>query len=265
MRVDGSKNVYGAAVGILMLRTRFPRIPGDVGNALTWPFPVLYRTVQEASPDRVVRRRGEGLEDAFVEAARELVALGADGIVSNCGFLSLFQARLAATAGVPVAASSLMQIPWIERLLPEGRRAGVLTISAASLTPEHLAAAGARTDTPVFGTDGGSEFTRAILNDEPSLDVERARNDILEAAAALVARHQDLGAIVLECTNMVPFAADIRRAVGLPVFSMYNLVLWFQQGLAPRRFPLDLDDTRANSVSGPVRASDQATLQERTW
>ena len=86
----GGRAVYGARLGILMLEARFPRIPGDMGNAETWPFPVLYRVVRGASPDRVVVRGAEGLLDAFIEAARELVAIGADGITTNCGFLSVF-------------------------------------------------------------------------------------------------------------------------------------------------------------------------------
>ena len=94
-KVQGGKSVYGAAVGILMLETRFPRIPGDMGNAATWDFPVLYRVVDGASPDRVVRRKAEGLLDAFVAAGREMVEDGADGITTNCGFLSLVQPELA--------------------------------------------------------------------------------------------------------------------------------------------------------------------------
>jgi hypothetical protein len=100
----GGKAIYGAAVGILMLEARFPRIPGDAGNATTWPFPVLYKVVRGASPDRVVHKRAQGLLDAFVAAGRELVEDGADGLVTNCGFLSLFQDQLAAACLVPVAA-----------------------------------------------------------------------------------------------------------------------------------------------------------------
>lgn len=83
----GGKSVYGARLGILMLEARFPRIPGDMGNAETWPFPVLYRVVRGASPQRVVREKAAGLLDAFLDAAGELVATGADGITTNCGFL----------------------------------------------------------------------------------------------------------------------------------------------------------------------------------
>ena len=241
----GGKTVYGACVGILMLEARFPRVPGDMGNGLTWPFPVQYRVVPAASPDRVVRQRGEGLLPALIEAARDLVRHGADGLTTNCGFLSLFQRELADAVGVPVVTSSLMQVPLVERLLPRGRRAGVLTISRATLTPAHLEAAGVALDTPVQGTDGGREFTRAILGDEPALDVEAARADNVEAARALVAAHPEVGAIVLECTNMVPYAADIRRATGRPVYSIHTLVTWFQGALLPPRFDTRLDDGRA--------------------
>src|SRR3954462_12649647 len=86
----GGKAVFGARLGILMLEARFPRIPGDMGNATTWPFPVLYRVVAGASPERVVTRKAEGLLDAFRDAAADLVRLGADGITTNCGFLSLY-------------------------------------------------------------------------------------------------------------------------------------------------------------------------------
>ena len=91
MKVHGGKTIYGAAVGILMLETRFPRIVGDMGNAATWPFPVFYRTVRGATPDLVVRKGAAGLKDAFIETAKSLVEEGVDGITTTCGFLSLFQ------------------------------------------------------------------------------------------------------------------------------------------------------------------------------
>lgn len=236
MRVSGGKSIYGAALGILMLDARFPRIPGDMGNATTWPFPVHYRIVREATPDRVVRRGADGLLDRFVDAARELIADGVDGITTNCGFLALFQEELAAAVSVPVATSSLMQVPLVNRLLPKGRRAGILTISASTLTPLHLAKAGVPQDTPIGTTEGGREFTRAILGNELELDVEAARQDNVEAALALVRSDPSVGALVLECTNMIPYAADIRHATGLSVFSMDGFVRWFHAALEPRRF-----------------------------
>ena len=231
----GGKAVYGASVGMLLLQTRFPRIPGDGGHAATWPFPMLWRIVGGATPDRVVRDRA-GVVDDFVAAGRELVALGADGITTNCGFLVLYQDRLARECGVPVAASSLLQVPWVERLLPPGRRVGVVTVEAKSLTPRHLECAGARPDTPVEGTEDGAELTRVLLGDQLELDVDRAREDVVAAARRLVERNREVGAIVLECTNMPPYAADVSRATGLPVHDFHSFVCWFQAGLRPRMF-----------------------------
>jgi hypothetical protein len=236
MRVTGGKSIYGASVGILMLDARFPRIPGDMGNATTWPFPVHYKIVRSATPDRVVLKGAEGLLDVFIAAARELVADGVDGVTTNCGFLSLFQEELALAVGVPVATSSLMQVNLVNRLLPKGKRAGILTISASALTPLHLDKAGVPPGTPVGSTEGGREFTRAILGNELQLDVDAARQDNVDAALALVRDYTDLGAIVLECTNMVPYAADIRAATSLPVFTIENFINWFHGALQPRRY-----------------------------
>ena len=235
-KAQGGKSIYGAAVGILMLEARFPRIPGDMGNAQTWPFPVLYRVVRGASPERVVKQKAQGLLPAFLDAARELVALGAEGITTNCGFLSLYQAEIARHVGVPVATSSLMQVPWVQALLPPGKRVGILTVSAQSLTREHLSAIGVDPATPVMGTEGGREFTRVLLGDEPELDVAVAEQDILDAGSALVKRHSEIGAVVLECTNMPPYARLLRAHLGLPVFDIVSFITWFQSGLRPSDF-----------------------------
>ena len=236
MKAKGGKAVYGASVGSLMLDAQFPRIPGDIGNALTWDFPVHYKVVQHASPDRVVRRGAEGLLKSFIDAGQELVDMGADGIATNCGFLSLFQAELSAALGVPVAASALLQVPMVNTLLPAGKTCGVLTISGSTLTDEHLAAANVPHGTPIGTTEGMREFTRAILGNEDELDVEAAAKDNVDAALRLVREHPEIGALVLECTNMVPYAAAIEEAVRLPVFSMLSFINWFQSGLRPRRF-----------------------------
>jgi hypothetical protein len=207
-----------------------------MGNAATRPFPVLYKVVPGASPRRVVRDKAEGLLDEFLAAAEELVRLGADGITTTCGFLSLYQRDIAAHIGVPVATSSLMQIPFIERVLPPGKRVGILTVSAAGLTADHLRAAGADPATPVVGTDRGSEFSRVMINDEERLDVAAAERDILAAGDELVASHDGIGAVLLECTNMVPYARTLSQRLRLPVFSIYTFVTWFQSGLIPRDF-----------------------------
>lgn len=243
----GGKPVYGAVLGILMLEAKFPRIHGDIGNATTWPFPVQYRVVKGASPDKIVRHDPLLLVDSFIEAAQELVDAGCDGITTNCGFLSLAQDRISQAVSVPVATSSLMQVPMVQALLPSGKKVAVLTISKKSLTLDHLRAAGIANpqDVPIFGTDAGRAFTRCILDDHASINFADARLDMLDAAREIVETDRDIGAIVLECTNMTPYAYDVRKVTGLPVFSIYTFLNWFHQSLVPDRFRLELDDPRA--------------------
>ena len=225
-----------ARLGILALETQFPRIPGDVGNMETWPFPVLYHVVTGASPRRVVTQNSEGLLDEFKQAAAGLIAQGADGIATTCGFLSLFQTDLANHVNAPVATSSLMQAPFVQNLLPARRRVGILTVNSKALTRAHLDAVGVDPETPIQGTEGGRELSRVLIGDEPTLDVDKARQDMLDAGDALLAAHENIGAIVLECTNMGPYAGVLAEHTGLPVFDVVSFLTWFHAGLAPRRF-----------------------------
>ena len=237
MIVQGGKAIYGAALGILMLDARFPRIPGDMGHAGTWPFPVLYRVVRGASPDRVVRHGADGLFEAFLAAGRELVRDGADAITTNCGFLSIFQESLARQLDVPVATSSLMQVPLVAATLPPQRTVGIVTVSKESLTAAHLAAAGVATGTPVVGVPADGAFAGTLLDNRPHLDVTAARKEVVEAAMDLKRAVPGLGAVVLECTNMDPYAADVRKATGVPVHSIRTFMTWFHASLEPARFP----------------------------
>ena len=240
----GGKAVYGGTVGVCMLDTQFPRIHGDIANARTWSVPVHYRVVPGATPKAAVFDSGKEILDGFIDAAKHLVKMGADGITTNCGFLSLFQEKMAEAVNVPVATSSLMQVQMVQSLLPKNKKVGILTIHKPSLKEEHLKAANVPLDTPVIGTENGKEFSRVILNDEKEMDIDLARQDHLDAAEELLKNNSNIGAIVMECTNMSPFAADIRKKFEVPVFNIYTFIEWFQSGLLPARFNPDHDDPR---------------------
>lgn len=240
-RVRGGFNQYGFTVGILMLDTRFPRIHGDMGNATTFPFPVRYHRVAGADPDLVVRRGAEGLLPAFVEGAEALEREGVGAITTNCGFLIKYQRELARAVRVPVFTSSLLLVPLVHKMLPAGQRVGIMTVNASTLTPEHLTGAAIGPDVPlaVVGMETEKEFTRVLLDDELELDVDLAREEHIRVARRLVNEHPDVGAIVLECTNMPPYAADIQRETGRPVFDILSLVTLVHDarvaGQSPRR------------------------------
>lgn len=200
-----------------MLDTRFPRPVGDVGNPASFSMPVRHVVVRGATAQRVVRQGDAALLQGFIGAARELANQGARAITTSCGFLVLHQAALQGAVNVPVWTSSLLK-------LPDLARPGVVTVAAESLRPAHLHAAGALGSTPVEGLASGCAFQRTLLEDLPALDGAQAEHEVLAAAQRLLQRHPDLDSLVLECTNMPPYAAALARATGLPVHHLLTLV-----------------------------------------
>ena len=158
---------------------------------------------------------------AFADSARELEREGALAITTSCGFLVLLQHELQAAVRVPVITSSLLQLPG---LLARHPRAGVLTISAAALGPEHLLAAGVPAhrlgDVVVQGVEPAGEFAAAILGNRDTMDLERAGRDVVDAAMALKRREPSLRAVVLECTNMPPYRQAVEAATGLKTWAL---------------------------------------------
>jgi len=209
-----------AWLGILMLETHFERVPGDIGHPASFDFPVRYAVVAGASSQRVVRDRDRALLPAFVDAGRALVAQGASAIATSCGFLVQFQRELQAALPAPVWTSSLLALPALQRAAP----AGVVTIDATSLNADHLRAAGADPATPVEGVAPGCHLQRALLDGGVALDPARAERDVVAAGMRLVARRPELRALVLECTNMPPYADALRAATGLPVHDIRTLL-----------------------------------------
>ncbi|MGF1593121.1 MAG: aspartate/glutamate racemase family protein, partial [Kiloniellaceae bacterium] len=207
------------------------RPPGDVGNPRTWSCATRYRVVEPANVDAVASSGPlpVPLLQAFVEAGQVLVGEGATLITTSCGFLVTAQKALQDALPVPVATSSLLQIPQVQAGLPDGRRVGVLTFDSRRLSAAHLTAAGAPSDTAVAGLEQGGELHRVIAGDLPHLDTARAEADVLAAGRVLKAAHPELGAVVLECTNLPPYRNALARELGLPV---YDLVTWLEARLA---------------------------------
>ena len=232
---DNRRIYYGVAIGILMVRTYFTRYLGDIGNAATWEFPVSYKIVEDAIPSKMTDLHNASLLEPFKVAAKELVAEGVSGITTTCGFLSIYQNELADHCGVPVASSSLLQVPFAQTIIGTKKRVGVMTYNGSVLQGPYLEAVDVPQDTPVKGMPQNSEFVRWINNGDVSISFDTLREEALVAAREFQAEYPDLGAIVLECTNLAPFSADISSELGLPVFDCVTLVNWLHAGLRPQR------------------------------
>ena len=183
------------------------------------------KVVHGAWPERIVqsaaRLRAAGVLDDFVQAVRHLAGEGVSAITTSCGFLVLLQDELQAASHVLVVSSSLLQVP---RVLQEEGSCGVLTISAQRLGAQYLLAAGVASDAlrnvVVQGVDPGGEFAASILGNRPAMDLGRAAADVVAAAVTLRRRAPHLKTVVLECTNMPPYADQIRDATGLRVLTL---------------------------------------------
>jgi glutamate racemase len=216
-----------AVIGIIMLDTQFPRPKGDVGHPETFGVPVHLDSVKGSWPAKVVTSaaslRQARLVPGFQGLVRNMQMRGVQAITTSCGFLVLLQKELQAMTRLPVVSSSLLQLP---ALLAKEPQVGVLTISAGSLSTEHLRAAGVPKerlkDVIIQGVPAGTEFVSKILGNQPTLDVQQAEKDVVAAALALKTRAPDVKTVVLECTNMPPYKAAIEEATGWQVRSLID-------------------------------------------
>jgi len=227
-----------ASIGILMLETDFPRVPGDIGNPETFPFPVSYRIVQGASPQRVVQEADRRLLEPFEEAARSLEKEGVQAIATGCGFLAAFQRELADAVGIPVFSSSLLQVGMVYNSINRRRKVGVLTADAGALTEKHFRGVGIQ-DIPmvVVGMEDAEEFTAVFIKGKKHLDSEKIREEMILAAEKLRKCGDEIGAVVFECTNMPPYAKAVQDVLNVPVFDVVTMLRHVHATLKRRIFP----------------------------
>jgi len=219
-------------LGILMLDTRFPRIVGDIGNAASYDYPVIFRKMAGiGSADAVTTHPDRPRVLAALKAnAEALAAEGAVGLSTSCGFLALYQDDLSAVSPVPVATSALLHIKALK-----GKKVGVITASARNLTPAHFEAVGAPGDTPFVGLPENSSFAATFLRNGLTLDRNVVEREVVAAGRDLVAQHPEVDTVVLECTNLPPYKKALEAALGLPIHDVLDLLGDFYADLSRRR------------------------------
>lgn len=249
---NGAATTDEAVIGVLCLDTSFTKIPGHIRNRSTFDFPVRYKVVPDATPERVVSQADPGLLEPFIGAARELEAEGVAAITGACGFLVVFQRQLADAVRIPLYSSSLIQLPMVHRMLPSDRKVGLLVADKHSLTRRHLEAVGAESvPVCVAGMAERPEFREVVLQGRRvELDVDRLRREVLAEVEQLARDNPDLGALVIECTDLVPFAHAVQARIGVPVFDIVTLTEMVHRSLARQPYP-------RIGARGPVQAVDE--------
>lgn len=226
-------------LGILLLDTAFPRIPGDVGNELSYPFPVHLKSVQGATVQKVVYDADPSVRELFIEAAQELADFGVAAVTSSCGFLSPIQKDVAgAVENIPVFLSSLMQVPLAYVMTQH--MVAVITANAGNLTPIVLESAGITKDIPIViaGLEDIPAFSDPILKDGSTLDRDIIEGEIVLVANQLMDAHPEIGSFVFECHNLAPYGQAVHRSTGKPVFDIIDFATWVYHTVNKKAYPL---------------------------
>ena len=221
----GGQNICGASIGVLCLESYFPKPPGHIKNPSSLPFPVLYEMSEGVTVPKLLADPSAALLEPFLEGARRLEAEGVRAITGSCGFLAIYQKELAAAVDIPVFASSLIQVPLAFQMTGARAPVGVITASRTALTPRHFAGVGA-SDIPcvVKGLEDTVEFAEVILrNERTAMDTDLIEAEVVAAARALQAEAPEIRSLVLECTDLPPYAARLQEETGLPVFDLTTL------------------------------------------
>jgi Asp/Glu/hydantoin racemase len=233
-----SQSWYGESIGILILDASYPCVPGNVGNASTFDFPVRYKVVKNASIDRLLNQRDPSLMEPFIASALELQSEGVRAVTGACGFMALFQRQVADALDIPVFLSSLLQVRFIYHMLPKGRKIGIVSADSSALTPAHFSSVGISPDIPLVlaGMENQSEFREAVLLEKGSLDSDQIQQEVVDVTRQMICKDPDIGAIVLECSDLPPYAAAVQAAVNLPVFDFITMIQYVHSALVRKPF-----------------------------
>ncbi len=225
---------YGMGLGIIILDDVYPGFPGDVRNASAFPFPIQYEIAEGVDIVALVNRKDKSpCLEPIQRAARKLERMGCRAIAAECGYFAYFQKEIAGYVDVPVFMSSLLQVPWAQQLIGPDKVVGILVAEAKYMTPAHLEAVGIQPGSNYVlagAEDDGrcpefeSLWEESKRPDPPGASYDKAEKEFVQVAVDFFGAHPNMGAMVLECTGMQPFARALQREIDIPVFSWGTLL-----------------------------------------
>lgn len=243
---DGNQRYYmtegqymsGQTIGIMQLDAWLPFLPGNVSNADTFDFPVRYLHVPGANQARM-HAGDDGLLPALIETAKQLEIDGCRAICGNCGYFGHFQSQVAAAIDVPVYLSAVVQVPWILTGLKKDQKIGLLCADAPNLTYHLFESCGVTREQyercVVYGAITEPEFSTFVKR-VGTFDNRLVRQEVVGLCKKMVKENPEIGAILLECTDMPPYAADVQRELNLPVFDPITMINFVHSAVARKPF-----------------------------
>lgn len=232
----GGQNICGISIGVLSLESYFPKPPGHIKNPSSLPFTTTYEILNGLTVPELLNNPTPEMLDPILAAARRLEKQGVKAITGSCGFLALFQTEIAQAVSIPVFVSSLLQVPLAYQMTRAP--VGVLTASAPALSDRHIAGVGAAgVPLVVQGMQDTEEFAAVILrNERTEMNLSLIEDEVLAAGLNLVKRAPEIRSIVLECTDLPPYAKTLQDALELPVFDLTTLATMMHEVVLRRSY-----------------------------
>lgn len=244
MEYKGGRPYYGFPLGIVMLDMGAPLIPGNVGNAYSYDFPVRYKVLKGVPADWWGDEIGpdETRCQKFIEAAKELEAEGCCAITSGCGFFAIYQQAVADAVNIPVFLSPLLMVPMVSRFLgnSERGRVGILTAGGDHLKGDFLTKVGISEDTKIAvrGLQKTEEFWNVhVTCKKDTINPDKMRKEVVAVAKSMIEDYPDIGAFIFECSDIPPFARDVAFETGRPVFDFISLAHLVARAIMPVQYP----------------------------
>jgi hypothetical protein len=234
IRARKGHRCYGMGLGIIILDDVYPGFPGDVRNASAFPFPIQYEIAEGVDIWALVHEEDKSpCREPIRRAAKRLERMGCRAIAAECGYFAYFQNDIAGYVDIPVFMSSLLQVPLAQQLIGPDKVVGIVAARAAQLLPAHLEAVGIRPGSN-YVIKGAEDEGRCpeFLNlwyapvrpDPPQATYDKAEREFVQMAVEFYQAHPNMGAMMLECTGMQPFARAVQREIDIPIFSWGTLL-----------------------------------------
>jgi Asp/Glu/hydantoin racemase len=233
------RNVAGAAIGVLQFPANIPMMPGNVGNATTFDFPVIYRQVNDIDIWALVEGRSSKEDMAkIIAGAKALEIQGVRAIVANCGYWANYQKEIGDAVSIPFMSSSLCQVPWMLNILKPSQKLMVVTLNVELLeNAPALEAVGVhdRSRLVIVSGDKSDEYKR-VAAEAGALNPQKFEREIVQVCKDALKANPDVGAILLECTELTSFSWAVQEATGLPVLDSITPIKWIHSIVVQRPY-----------------------------
>lgn len=207
-------------------------LPGNCTNPKTFEFPLNYSRIKGANIHTILENPCQKVLHSMIREACKMEEQGIKAITTSCGFNAIFQRKIADCVGIPVFTSSLMQIPLVHNMIGRQQTIGVITAKRSALSKQHLKNAGINNQMRILiqGLEACTEWNKIFSSPDEPIDISTVAHDVVKSACSMMKR-SDIGAFVLECTDLPPFSNAIQKATQRPVFDFVTLTNWVYQGV----------------------------------